>query len=350
MTPGDRPGDTPDDATAASRRSRLVGIKLRVLVRDHLGDETVGEAGGFAPGAALVHGDAGWVLLDDRPAERLGAAIGWAVRAGVTSLHVIADSGTGVLARRGVAFDLPITVWHADGRSLSTAVAEPFPPAISVPEHHQPFRALIADAGADPVEEHGVLAGEVRGLEVCRVVDDPYLGSTRLEVGVGVHDREAFAMLHGDIPAGDSLARIVAVVAQHRRPGADPHPLNRLGRERLIRSQVLDDPACVGAAALAVAPPPVPRTNIKDPVPCVAAGTDVDGRSIVVVCSSGVDLDLVPFAADARAAHDAAHHRVRPAGGDGSRLVIVTPSRDRLPVVDEIADRLRQPARFVSVD
>jgi hypothetical protein len=84
---------------------------------------------------------------------------------------------------------------------------------------------------------------------------------------------------------------------------------------------------------------------VKDPVPCVAAGTDADGRPVVVVCSSGVDLDLVPFAADARAAHDGA----RPGEG-GSRLVIVTPSRDRLPVVGQIADRLRQPAVFVSFD
>ena len=107
------------------------------------------------------------------------------------------------------------------------------------------------------------------------------------------------------------------------------------------------DPSRVGALALVVAPPPVPRTNIKDPVPCVATGTDADGGSVVVVCSSGVDLDLVPFAADARAAHDGAHPGV---GDAGSRLVIVTPGRDRLRVVDEIADQLSQPATFVSFD
>jgi hypothetical protein len=46
-------------------------------------------------------------------------------------------------------------------------------------------------------------------------------------------------------------------------------------------------------------------------------------------------------------AHDGAHPGV---GGNGSWLVIVTPSRDRLPVVGEIAARLRQPASFVSLD
>jgi hypothetical protein len=332
---------------AAARRSRLVGIKLRALVRDHLGDETVGEAVGFAPGAALVHGDAGWVLLDDHPSTRLGPALAWAVRSGVSRLHVIAEEGTGLLARRAAEFDLPIEVWHAAGRTLWPAVAEPPLVPAPVPEHHQAFRALIEEGGAEPVEEHGVLLGEVRGLEVCRVVDDPDLGVTRLEVGVGAHDREAFGMLHGDVPTARSLARIAEIVDRQRRPDARPHPLNRLGRERLIRWQVVHEPELVGATELHPVAPPVPRLNVKDPVPCVAAGVDADGRPVVVVCSSGVDLDLVPFAADARAAHDGAHPG---AAGTGSRLVIVTPSRDRLPVVDAIADRLRQPAVFVSSD
>ena len=324
----------------------LVGIKLRALVRDHLGDESVAEPVAFAPGAALAHGADGWVLLDERPAARLGAALAWAVRAGVERLHVIAEEGTGVLARRAAEFALPVEVWHADGRALWPAVAEPPLVSAPAPDHHRALRPLIEAGGAEPVEEHGVLAGEVRGLEVCRVVDDPHLGVTRLEVGVGAHDREAFGMIHGDIPTGESLARIVEVVDRHRRPDADPHPLNRLGRERLIRWQVLHDPALVGAAVLEAAPPPVPRANVKDPVPCVATGSAPDGTPVVVVCSTGVDLDLVPFAADARAAHDGAHPGV---ADGGSRLVIVTPSRDRLRVVGEIAARLRQAASFVSV-
>ena len=53
------------------------------------------------------------------------------------------------------------------------------------------------------VVEHGVVTGEVRGLEVCRVVDDRTTGDgVRLEVGVGAHDREAFAIIHGDVPDG----------------------------------------------------------------------------------------------------------------------------------------------------
>jgi hypothetical protein len=273
-------------------------------------------------------------------------SLAWAVRAGATSLEIIAEEGTGVLARRAGAFRFPIAVWHADGRSLWPAVAEPTAPPASVPGHHRDLVPLIEAGGAEPIEEHGVLAGEVRGLEVCRVVDDPDLGSTRLEVGVGAHDREAFTMIHGGVPTVDSLARIVDAVTEHRRSDAAPHPLNRLGRERLMRWRLIAEPDLVGAVSLAPAPPPVPRPNLKDPVPCVAAGVDADGRSVVVVCASGVDLELVPFAADARAALDRAH----PGVGDGSRLVIVTPSRDRVPVIEALADLLRQPAEFVSLD
>jgi hypothetical protein len=338
--------NVPSDA-AAERRSRLVGVKLRALVRDHLDDDTVADTRPFPPGAALLHHAAAWVLLDEGATDRLGAAIAWALRAGAEQLHVIAEEGTGVLARRAAAFELPIAVWHADGRSLWPAVAEPIAAPVVAAPHHRELVPVIEAGGAEAVEEHGVIAGEVHGLEVCRVVDDPYLDTTRLEVGVGAHDREAFTMIHGDVPTAESLARIVEVVAEHRRPGAPPHPLNRLARERLLRWQALTDPARVGAATLAVAQPPVPRSNLKDAVPCVATGTTADGGRVVAVFSTGVDLELVPYAADARAALEGADPGV---GGGISELVIVTPSRDRLPVITDIAGRLRDPARFVSLD
>ena len=191
--------------------------------------------------------------------------------------------------------------------------------------------------------EHGVLTGEVRGLEVCRVVDDAATGATRLEVGVGEHDREAFQMLHGDVPAVESLARVVDSVAQHRTPDAPPHPLKALGAERFIRWRIEQRPELVEATMVAAAPPPVPRANLKDPVPCVAVGIGPSGEQIVVVCSSGVDLDLIPYAADARLA-------VRGPGVGGGRLVVALPSRDRIGLVDEIADRLRHSVTFVSLD
>lgn len=322
-------------------RSALNGVKLRALAGG-------GEPEALGTGAALRLGDAAWVLLDDQPERRLGAALAWALRQGATSLDVVADAGTGVLARRAAEFAFPIKVWHVEGRELLEAVPEPFADVPGLPEHHESFRDLIAEGGATPRVETGTLVGEVAGLEVCRVVDDPALGTTRLEVGVGAHDREAFQMLHGDVPAAESLARIVAVVAEHRRPGAPPHPLNRLAAERLLRSRLEADPGLVGADRLTAAEPPVPRPNLKDPVPCVAAGVSASGDPLVVVCSSGVDLDLIPYAADARLAYSGR----QPGVGEGGRveLVVVTPRRDRIEVVERLAGLLSGGVRLAALD
>jgi hypothetical protein len=320
----------------AARRSQLQGLKLRALVRDHLGVTDVPDPVEFAPGAALLVDGAAWLLLADRPAVRLGAAMLWALRQGATSVHVIAEESTGVLARRAAQFEPSAEVWHAEGRDLFPAVPEPIAASQPAPAHHEEFRARIIEGGAEPLVEHGVLSGEVRGLEVCRVIDDPYLGSTRLEVGVGAHDREAFQMLHGDIPTAESLARVVEAVAEHRAVGAPQHPLNRLAAERFVRWRIIEEPELVGMSSVRPVPPPVPRVNLKDPVPCVALGDGPDGRR-VIVCSTGVDLDLVPFAADAALAYD-----------DGD-LILVLPERDKVRATEELAAALRHPATFATL-
>ena len=154
--------------------------------------------------------------------------------------------------------------------------------------------------------------------QVCPRHCDPDTGDHRLEVGVGAHDREAFLVIHGGSPPADALADIVHKVGALRGATEPPHALRRLAGERLLRQRLLDDPSLIDAVALEAAPPPVARTNVKDPTPCVATGIDRTGRPLVVVCSVGIDLDVVPFAADARAA----------LGDAEARLTIVVPARD----------------------
>lgn len=327
-----------NDDSSAARRSRLNGLKLRALVRDHLADQTVAATSeSFGAGAALLHLGEAWVLLDDRPASRLGSALAWALRSGATALNVVAESGTGVLARRAAEFAFPILVWHAESRTLLPAIAEPALESLPAPRSHERFRSLILEGGAVPIVEHGVLFGETGGLEVCRVIEEPETGEVRLEVGVGAHDREAFLMIHGGTPTVESLRRVVDAVSQYRVPGAAQHPLNTLGAERLIRSTLEHNPGAVGAEWLHPAPPPVARENLKDPVPCVAVGVGFDGRPMIVVCSSGVDLDVVAFAADARSSIDAK-----------AALVIVMPSRDQLPILQLMLATLTRPATLVA--
>ncbi len=322
---------TPSNAET-ERRARLLAIKLNALVRDHLGAEPGGEPRVFAPGAALVAGDDAWVLVDEAPEQSFGRVLAWALKAGVRAVHVLADRGTGTLARHAGAFDFPAEIWHVNERSLLPAVAEPLPVAPPVPAAHDTYLPIIVEAGAEPVVEHGVLSGEVRGLEVCRAVTDVHTGQHRLEVGIGAHDREAFLMLHGNVPTVDALRGVVAAVEPHRSAGAPPHPLNRLAAERLLRWKAVHEPASAGASDLAIAAPPVPRANVKDAVPCVARGVDVDGQPMVVVCSTGVDLSVAPFATDARA-------DVVGEGGDPAavRCVVLTPQRDVNAVTRRLA-------------
>ncbi|MBU3690073.1 MAG: hypothetical protein B7C54_04665 [Acidimicrobiales bacterium mtb01] len=324
------------------RRQRLLALTLAALARDNFGVSSFDAATGLSRGAAGTSGNQAFVLVDDQPARGLGAALAWATRHEVDTVHLIASSATGLLARRATQFHTRVTVWHRDDRTLIEAVPEAFPEPRDVAPEHMAFESIIVEAGARASIEHGVLAGEVRGLEVCRAVTDQHTGVHRLEVGVGEHDREAFGMLHGDTPTAESLRRIVRVVDAHRSPGADPHPLNRLGAERALRDRVLADPSLIGVATLAAAPPPVPRANLKDSIPCVARGNHTDGRDVIAVFSTGIDLDVVPFAADARLAA---------CGGDrpDTDLVIVVPERDASPVTQRLSERLVHPARIVGI-
>ncbi len=318
------------DVDESGRRSRLRSIKLHALVRDHLGRDIDASVGAFPPGAALTAEGGAWVLAEDDASRSLGPALAWAIRSGATSLDLLAERETGSLVRRAAGIRFPIDVWHVDGRALLPAVAEPLLPPPDASPEHLALTATIVAGGAVPNVEHGVVTGEVRGLEVCRVVDDPHTGAVRLEVGVGAHDREAFTIMHGDVPTIDALAGVVSAVAEHRRPGATAHPLSRLVPERLLRWQLEQDPALVGLTSVRPVPPPVPRPNVKDRVPCVAVGTRAAGDDVVLVCSVGVDLDVVPYALDARAA-------VAAPGVERGEVWLVLPTRDLVPVTAELA-------------
>lgn len=328
--------------TEGDRQGQLRALMLRALVRDHLGREPEGVPAPAGPLTGLVHDGEAWVLLHERASRGLGPALLWARSEGCSSVHVLADDDSGHLARLGGLVQPEVHVWFVEGRSLLPASATPRPEVPDLASSHEALRETIVVGGAEPLVEHGVLAGEVAGLEVCVVVDrhEPD-GSVRpvLEVGVGVHDREAFALVHAGLSPEASVAKAVAAVAPHRRPGAAPHPYNRLAAQRLLRHGLLRAPERVGADWLEAAQPPVPRTGVRDTAPAVAMGVDTDGGAVVVVCSTGVDPDLAPYAADARDALDAT-----------ASLVLAVPDRDAAAVRALSRGMLDGVVRVVGVD
>lgn len=309
-----------------SRRSALISAALGALARED-GADPEAAAVSIPGGAVLVSRDRMWAWLEERPEHALGAVVALAARAGSAGVTVVIPdtvaASAPVVARRAAQWTLPIEVVSLSGRERSPVtgiIAEPETALSAGAEIHLP--AIVA-AGADPVVEHGVLTGEVAGLEVCRVVVD---GTARLEVGVGVHDREAFGMLHGDTPTIDSLARIVEVVRHHRRDGADPHPLNRLAPERRLRHRLMTESSPSITADSRAVSGVLARSSINDPAPAHLLGT-VDGVVSLVACTTGVDLGAPIEAVDT-------FHWY---AGQAERLVLVVPERNRLPVLDAVA-------------
>lgn len=328
---------------SAPARPDLLGAKLRGLVAAQIGDapRTSVELPG---GAGLVDGASAWVLLDASPVRSFGAALVWAARQGAGEVHLVLDDAAdaGALARRAGCFDPAPTVWVVDGTRLRPAAPAPVP----VPKVAPPAPALaelLVDADLEVVVEDGIVRGEVLGLEVARIVhghtstgipiEEPFL-----EVGVGHADRELTAMLHGALSPVDQLARVIEIVREHRRPGAERHPLNQLAPERWLRARLVADPSRIGLIRLRPSEPALPRPNLRDRAVALAVGEDPAGRPVVVACSVGVDLDLVPAAADARLA-------TAPA----ARLLLVVPERDAHAVTRDLAARLVHPAELVAV-
>ncbi|MFT7647125.1 MAG: hypothetical protein ACI8Y4_001866 [Candidatus Poriferisodalaceae bacterium] len=319
------------------RQRQLHSLKLRALARDVLNID-ITDVTGTPDGAIATDGSVVVALAENRPERGLGAALAAAQRQGLDTMYVFATGATDVLSRRASLFGATATIWEIQGRSANRVVA------VGMPIEEQPrpqvsrdILDLLDGAFVDVVVEHGILVGEVEGLEVARVIDDEH--GQRLEVGVGAHDREAFAMLHGGLPPSAALRKVVDVVRLHRTPGADPHPLNRLGAERWLRSRIIERPDVVGATVLAPASPPVQRISLKEPVPAVAVGSEADGTAVVLVVSTGIDLDLVPFAADARL-------KLAP----DARLVVAVPERDAHPITRGLINDVLGDVSIVAID
>jgi hypothetical protein len=280
------------------------------------------------------------VLIDDGSAHRFGPALAWAWQQRAQQLDVLVEGAeaAGVVARRAAELARPPMVRLVSGRStmLAEAAGPDVPPRAG--RDAVEFAGLLRAHGAEPVFEHGILRGEVLGLEVARLADG------RFEVGVGRHDRAARADLGAPLDLGHpvdlgrALDEAVAAVVTRRRPGAARHPANALARSRWLRSVVCADPGLVGAALLTPASPPLPSAGVTDncAVPCV--GRTDTGRPVVVVCSTGVDLDLVPTAADSRRLND-----------PDAELVILVPEGDDQPVTRALAAALRRPAAVLTV-
>jgi hypothetical protein len=316
-------------------------VKLSALARQRAGGASLGPASGFPGGATLREaGGTGWVLIDDGIPSRLGAAMAWAWQQEVNRLAVVVDGpgrekAAGRVARRAALFDATPQVLVVQGRDLVEVAPAPPEPPSRAPDGTAALAATLRRFDVTPIVEGSTLRGEILGLEIARAV--PAHDGWELSVGVGRHDRQARAELHAGQDPVLALAEVAATVRRMRSPGARRHPANTLARERWLRSIVVARPGLAGASRLEPVEMPLAADRIG-PAPAAALGEHQDGSSVLVVCSTGVDLDLVPAAADARLSWDAR-----------ARLVLVLPSGDDLAVTRHLAASLLRPADVVTV-
>lgn len=335
-----------DDREQPDQALRRIALRARVRA---LTD------GAIDPDPAAIDGSIGGLVADGRAFYQtadprgLGPALRWASSVQADRLAVIAEADVaGGLARRAglldvAAIGLEVEVFSAEGPSAAPAQPSELAAPPAIPEAHRPYASMMAEAGARPVDDHGMLVAEVAGLEVARVIDDEETGGPRLSVGVGQADRELQSFIHGHLDDDANLRRAIAAVARHRRPGSAAHPLSRLARQRWLRSVLIDDPGLVGLSALEALAPLRSRETLlgQEPTAAVtrAAGSgDAGDAGAVVVCSVGVDLDLLPEAAD---------YRQRDA--PEAELVVVVPERDRRLVAGAVAGAVPR-LRLVSID
>lgn len=357
--------------------------KLRSVVRAVTGAEpTAGPDLALASGCAAVRGGGRvWILLEHEPVDALGpallaldAAAAWedavllvpdphrgtgaagATGAEVVSLRLAGFSDPPALLPVGDPaagpVPPPVAPGEPDGRRLGDAVRAA---GESEPLDLEGFLGALDRRSAEAV---GALLAEVErrhpevvvepsrdgvvlsldGLEVARIDAAPE-GAT-FEVGVGIHDQDARRQVVGwrlvDAPslADDlaDLAHAVRTVGRHR-VGQAPHPLRRLQPSRRLRARVVESPALAGLPGAALAPvdDPLPARGVRRDRPAVAVGGEE-----VVVCSTGIDLGLVPTAV---------HAWLRASRPDRwRRLVVAVPERDAHPATERLLARVRPEA------
>jgi hypothetical protein len=281
----------------AADAGRLAVVKLRAIAPAFGLDPSRVEERDFPYGAGLVQGNRGALYVVRDHIRTIGPTLLWMQKHQLEEIDLVIEGDGGIPARRATALTCELRVWQMQNGKLDRAQPAPHLPRIEVPQSHELFAGVIQDCGALPVREHGVLTGEVLGLEVCRVVDTPE--GPRLEVGVGAIDRETFQLVNSHRTIEDSLTEVVGIVRAHRQPGAPHHPLGKMAGERLLRHRVMNEPSLIRANSLKPAEPPIPRGGLRESTSCVATGISFEGKPIVAVFIDTVDVDIMGFGVDA---------------------------------------------------
>lgn len=284
-------------------------------------------------GSSLIIDGVGWVYTPDPKRGFLGTVVVWAERNELDTLNLIVDNNSASLAAVAAGFADSPMIWEAEGTELRPA--EPVPAAMPAAPETDEFVSVLVDAGLEVVADHGVWIGELNGLEVARIglID----GTPTIDLGVGAYDQFAAAAIDPDRDPAEALRMIIGLVAPHRQPGSEPHPMGRLVRSRWLRAQAVRNPALVGLEALHPVPLLEARPGLQEDQPAAALGAVRDDE-VLVVFAVGLDLGVSETAAGLIGLHEP------------TRVIVAMPSRDHHDRIRSSLDRLSVPVDLIALE
>ncbi|HTO00470.1 MAG TPA: hypothetical protein VL068_07330, partial [Microthrixaceae bacterium] len=246
----------------ADQRERLLVSKLTGLVRTSgLSEDQPLDPEVRGSLTVAIAGKTAYGLIERGEPGAVASAVLWAARNSCPALTLFVDEGGPGAARfsryfapTGAGSDLSIVVREVRGASSVVVEPDSVPVPMAAPEDAAELMDVMRSHGLEVVVEHGIVRGEVLGLEVARLVRWPASNGgddeLHLEAGVGRFDRDAVAAVNPDMAPETALLRTLEMVRKHRYPGAPVHPLQMLSQERWLRVSVLANPKLVGATRL----------------------------------------------------------------------------------------------------
>ena len=251
-----------------------------------------------------------------------------------TEIHLLVDQIDPGLWEQIFGFDLDLKLWIVDGTNL---VEHPKP----LPHRPVKIRQEAVVQGkkfgkfdCDVIAEHGVLRAEVNGLEVARVVQNAE-NQFEISVGVGDYDQSAYQVMHGNIAVERNLTKVISTVKKYRTKAGPAHPLNRISRSRWLIAEAIADPSFLGIDELNFVEPLLPRNDVTKDQACSAIGRK-ENSIVLVLASTGIDLDLVPQATGQIFRHNP------------EIVLLLLPAQDHHPAISRQARYLSVQPTFVA--
>ncbi|MEE2682544.1 MAG: hypothetical protein VYD77_01255 [Actinomycetota bacterium] len=315
------------------RRAELNQAKLNGLLKKTFPDEV------FEPiysksGSIFSNGKQRFLYAPDERVSPLVIAL--ATETDELQTNLVVDKREAVLLQQTHGLSAEITLWIVDNDRVVQHPDSVIDERREINVLSEDFKELLKASGCDVVQEHGVLKGEIKGLEVARVVINDE-GQQVLRVGVGAYDQEAHKIFDSQQTPEEKLFRIVSQVMEYRNQKSEPHPLNRAARAKWMIAEIIATSENFDLEEVQPLSMLEEIDTVTESHPAAAIGRTGAG-SVLIVASSGIDLQTIPVAAGLLVSTGA------------EEIWIALSPKDRHPAIINAARYLKAPSRFIEIN